>query len=247
MSKITREEYQIRAQEIDRHKRATVSAIISCMQEAAWNNAASLDASVYQLQEMGISWVLTRMKLEILRYPKHRDQIQVLTWPSGHERTFVYRDYRILDPEGSVMAQASSTWLVLDLNSRRMTRVPEEFHAIINQPAAIESLPRAKGNWRFPKEHLPPVRFPVRWHDLDLNGHVSNFVYFQWPLEALPGSFLEGHELAEIDLMIRAEGQQEDEIITIAAQTGELEFLHTIQRAEDGKELAKAKTKWRSD
>ena len=33
--------------------------------------------------------------------------------------------------------------------------------------------------------------FPVRFHDLDANGHVNNAVYFEWAYEATPLNLLE--------------------------------------------------------
>lgn len=238
------EHFQIRAQDIDRYKRATVSNLVGYMQEAAWENSAALGASVYALQEMGISWVLNRIKLEIFHYPIHRDRIIARSWPTGHERTFVYRDYQILNEQREIIARATSTWLVFDLETRRMVRVPAQFHAIIDQTVEIPTLPRAKDRLTMPEPTLTPVRFPVRWHDLDSNDHVSNFLFFQWPLEALGPDWLAENQLASIDLIIKAEGQLGDEIISEAAQQDADTYMHSIRRAADGKELARAQTKW---
>lgn len=240
-----KEQFLIRAQDIDRYSRAKVSALIAYMQEVAWENAASLGASVTELQKQGISWVMTRIKLEIFRYPVHQETITVRSWPSGHERTFVYRDYFIYDETDALIAQASSTWLVFDMKTRRMIRVPEQFHGIIHPHPTVPPLPRAKDRLRITEEMEPGRQLNVRWHDLDSNDHVSNFLFFQWPLEALSPDWLASRQLQSIDLIIKAEVTWGDRILTAALPVAANEYLHQITRQADGKEVARALTKWR--
>jgi medium-chain acyl-[acyl-carrier-protein] hydrolase len=243
--KISEEEFLVRSHEIDRYKKATLAAMVGFLQEAAWQNSAELGASVYDLQKMGFSWVLTRIKLDLFDYPLHRDRVFVRSWPTGHERTFVYRDYCMFDAQRNILAQATSTWLVLDLNSRRMTRVPEQFHQILDIQTDLETLPRAKDRLRMPDRVDHAVQFPVRWHDLDSNDHVSNFLFFQWPLEALADEWLAQKTLRSIDLIIKAEGKKGDTIRSEVAILDENTCMHSIKRISDGKEMARARTVWR--
>ncbi|MFK7921982.1 MAG: acyl-[acyl-carrier-protein] thioesterase [Bacteroidia bacterium] len=243
--KVTEQAFTVRANEVDRYNRATLSGIVSQMQEVAWLSAEELDAGVDRLQGMGISWVLIRFKLEVHRAPKLSEQIRVQSWPSGHEKSFVYRDYRVYDAAGELIVAATSTWLVFDLNSRKMTSVPEVFHAITQVPEGVEALPRARGRFQKPEGEPQNVEFPVRWHDLDANDHVSNFLFFQWPLEALSLDWLADRELVSLDLLIRAESVYGDTIISEAVPQAENTYYHQIKRKSDGRELARAQSRWR--
>ncbi|MEM6346754.1 MAG: acyl-ACP thioesterase domain-containing protein, partial [Bacteroidota bacterium] len=224
---------------------ASLSAMVSQMQEVAWLSAEELDAGVKRLQSMGISWVLIRFKLEVYRAPKLSEEIRVQSWPSGNEKSFVYRDYRVYDRSGKLIAAATSTWLVLDLNTRKMIAVPKDFDAIVQVPTEVTALPRARERFRRPEGEGQSVEFPVRWHDLDANDHVSNFLFFQWPLEALSLDWLAARELISIDLMIRAEGVYGDTIISEAVPQAEDTYYHQIKRKSDGRELARALSRWR--
>ncbi|MEL7532805.1 MAG: acyl-ACP thioesterase domain-containing protein [Bacteroidota bacterium] len=243
--KVTEQAFTVRANEVDRYNRASLSGMVSQMQEVAWLSAEELDAGVDRLQSMGISWVLIRFKLEVHRAPKLSEQIKVQSWPSGNEKSFVYRDYRVYDSSRQLIASATSTWLVLDLNSRKMISVPEVFHAITQVPSDVAALPRARERFRRPEGEGHSVEFPVRWHDLDANDHVSNFLFFQWPLEALSLDWLAKRELVSIDLLIRAEGVYGDTIISEAVPQAEDSYYHQIRRKSDGRELARALSRWR--
>ncbi len=68
------------------------------------------------LFKKGLTWVLSRFHIEITRYPKWGETVQINTWPSGRGPLFAVRDYEILDAEGP-LAAATSSWLIVDLKT----------------------------------------------------------------------------------------------------------------------------------
>lgn len=246
MALATREIHTVRINEVDQYQRMTLSAMLQLMQETAWNNAEYLDASVYQLQEHGISWVMARLKLTIFSYPLHRQQVQVETWPAGSQRSFVYRDYRLYDMNERLLAQATSTWLVFDIQARRMTRIADFLVEKVVAPPDKTPLERASGRLDLPDRSAPGMIIPVYWHDLDPNGHVNNSRYLQWTLEALPEQLNGDRSVREIDLQIRTECGQGEQILSIAQPQEEGVFIHGLWRKSDQKLIAQAKTIWRA-
>lgn len=240
----TKEKNQVKSFEIDFKGRMSIVALINNMQEAAWNNAESLGASVARLQTEGISWVLTRFNLEIDRFPKHREHYFVESWPTGGKRTFVYRDYRIYDTKNLCIARATSTWLVFDLKTRKMIKVPQRLEPLISTPRGKDAMPIASGKITPVSTNHLPHRFPVRWHDVDTNKHMSNVYYFQCAVEAMPDDILNQKELSRIDLNFRAECSWNDILLTNIAQDKDGSFLHTIRRESDEKILALVRSYW---
>ena len=230
--------FKVRSHEVDIHWRITLPSLIGLMQEAAGKSAKNLGASISDLHAKGTTWVMTRMKLDLTQYPIYEEDFAVETWPSGSERAFVYRDYRLYNDQKQLIGKATSTWLVLDIHTRRMTRVSEFLHPLTQVPVDFTPLPRATGKLVMPEEILNTVRFSVRWHDLDPNRHVNNTLYVQWALEALPESILANSCVSEIDVIIRAEGNFGDTIISTVAECGHHEYMHLITRESDGKLLA---------
>ncbi|MCC9169131.1 acyl-[acyl-carrier-protein] thioesterase [Pontibacter harenae] len=240
-------EFIVKSSEVDLHGQATVPALVSYLQEAAWDNTATLGISLYDLLEQGLTWVLQRLRLEMFRYPKHRDSVTIETWASGRERVFLHRDFRIYSSEGELLGQATSVWLVMDVVKRQMVSVPEFISAVEIAPGK-EPLPFAKGKLPVLQEVRHEQQMPVRWHDIDMNRHVTNTRYLQWALEALPVELLEQQELKEMDIIFRAESGFIDTILSAAGEATEDEtvFLHRLSSTTTAKELVQAKSTWQS-
>ncbi len=239
-------EYEVRAYEIDSHKRMAVPSLARLMQEAAMQNVIALGLSVWDLEPQGISWVLMRKQLRIQRLPVLGERIRIETYPAGFERFFTYRDYRVFDAEGRLLAHSASTWLLMDTRTRRLAPIPDFILQLAGEmPAPERCLPRPEGK-------LPPfrqadysLRFEVNWHDLDFNEHLNNTLYIKWMLDALPLEVLQKGLFQQMEIFYRAEGQWQDEVWAEVQVLGAGAFLHRLLRKRDAKELAIAKTEWK--
>lgn len=237
--------FTVRSTEIDFSGQATLPALVSYMQEAAWDNTATMGISMYELLEQGLTWVLQRMRVEMFRYPRHREAITVETWASGRERVFLHRDFRVYSAERELLGQATSVWLVMDVVKRQLVSVPDFITAVEVVPGQ-EPLPFAKGKLPQLHEVTYEQHMPVRWHDIDLNRHVTNTRLLQWVLETLPSKILEKQELKEVDIIFKAESTLGDTVIATAAPADDQAgFLHKLASTETGKELVQARTKWK--
>ncbi len=232
--------FTIRSNEIDYKGQATLPALVSYMQEAAWENTRDLGISMYDLLERDLTWVLQRIRVEMFRYPKHGESITVETWASGRERVFLHRDFRIYNAERELLGQATSVWLVMDVVKRQMVSVPDFIMEVEVVPGQ-EPLPFAKGKLPQLQEARQEQQMPVRWHDIDLNRHVTNTRYLQWALDTLPTEVLE-QQLQEVDIIFRAESILGD-TVTSTAGTGEAEniYLHKLRSQQTGNIIGKLK------
>lgn len=237
-------QFTVRASEIDYRGQATLPALISYMHEAAWENTVTLGISMYDLLKQDMTWVLQRMRVEMFRYPRHSDKVTVKTWASGRERIFMHRDFRIYNSERELLGQATSVWLVMDMVKRQLVSLPELITSIEVVPTQ-EPLPFAKGRLPQLQEAIYEQQIPVRWHDIDLNRHVTNTRYLEWALDTMPLEALEQKQLHEVDIIFRAESLLGDTVIAAVAPAEEPDaFLHRLSSQETGKELVQARTKW---
>jgi acyl-ACP thioesterase len=240
------EKFIIRANEVDMLNRLTLPALVNFLQEAANRNAHNLGFSSQVLQERGLSWVLARMRIECFRWPQLREEIQVLTFPSGMDKYYCYRDYRVLDANGAMLAQATTSWPVIDMEKRQMIAVPDFIREF---PVSEETpLPRASGKiGSVDKPTYDAATFQVGWHHIDNNRHTNNIYYCQWLTETLPADFLATHQLKELDIMFRMESNLGDRISGKAVQESEgqqPQFRHSLVLSNSGKELVQARTVW---
>jgi len=240
------EDFPIRSYEVDCHNRLSILSMFSFMQESASQHAAALGVSIQQLLAENHTWLLSRLKINIAAYPGWNDQIQVNTWPSGTQQLFALRDFKISGIDNQIIAAAISAWLVIDLQKRRPVRIapfverlrPIEGSHILD--GRLDKLPALS-------DPVHEKRFVVRYSDLDINQHVNNVKFVEWILESLPSATLKALVAAELEINFLAEAFHEDYILAVCSpqDPGSTIFHHSLIRQQDGRELARAKTKWR--
>ncbi|MFK8104427.1 MAG: acyl-[acyl-carrier-protein] thioesterase [Saprospiraceae bacterium] len=235
--------YSIRSLEVDQKQQLTIPALIKLMQETSMQNVISMNVSYWDLIKENVSWVLMRMHIKIKQLPMMNQEVKIFTHPSGFERFFTYRDFKVYDQNEALLAQASSTWLLLNTKERKMSKLPQ-FILDYEMPEEDECLPRRKT--KLPKfERVDQqLDFRVNWYDLDFNAHLNNVLYIQWMLEVLDNEYLESGKILEIDILFRAESKFDDRITAEVQQLGPHYFLHRLVRQSDQKELAKATSLW---
>ena len=235
-----RYQFKVRSYECGADGRATLPTVCNFLQEAACLHAASLGFGKGNFAAAGedISWVLTRMVVKMVRYPRWEDEVEVETFPRGGRKIVAWRDFEVKDAKGGTLGVASSEWMIIDLKTRKIHAVPERVFAA-NDPANAPVLglePFAK--FRFPANGgvLRPETFTAMKSQIDLNGHVNNVHYINWMLEPC-----ESRCPAEMEIVFRSETFAGDGVrVETAAADG---FTYHRVFAPDGKDHVIARTK----
>lgn len=239
------EAFKIRGYEVDQHNRAPIQSCCAFMEEAAGNHAAILGFGVERMQELGITWVLARMQLKILDFPTSADEVIAKTWPVEAEKLQFRRDFLLSAGDGRELVHAITDWVIIDLESRRLKKLPE-FVAALQAPDAPRVMEKEKLRIDGLENAPELVSFIVRKADIDRNLHVNNVRFTDWMLESVPDDYSEARRLAALQIIYRAEAVYGDTVISrgmYGEQDGE--FLHGLYRMSDGQELVRAKTIWK--
>ncbi len=253
--------------QIDAEGVATVQSLCEYMEEAAGNHAANLGLSMERLYSEGVAWILSRLQVIPEKLPLLNSRICVETWPVGVEGLQYRRDFIVRNEDGSVAARAASHWVVMNMESRRVGRVPSFIAEVsLYNPATV--LEDRKIRPPVPGAEHENCSFRARLVDVDRNRHVNNIRYMDFVLESADmapgavGSGVEsldgsdvcgpeggatGRKLEFIELVFKAEAYQGD---IISARTcpfppEEKRLCHSLARQSDGKELVRAVTSWK--
>ncbi len=250
-------EFTVGTYDIDSDKHLTVPALTRMMHESAMQNVLKLKISVWDLAPHGVSWVLMRKRTDIKRHLRLGEKFTVETHPSGFDKLLTYRDFKVFDEQGEMVASASSTWLLMDLVRRRMTRIPA-FIKEIEMPE-VEFLPRPgklvvsqetddieTDDVDFPTDDYTQT-FKVGWFDLDWNEHLNNTQYSLRMINTLPFEVCKHQSLERMDISFKMECRYGEEIICTAKQVGGNTYFHRMIHQESGKEVATAKTIWKPE
>ena len=237
-------DYIVRSYEIDSGGLVRPLTILNYLQDAAGEHAARLGVSVPALLKRNMTWVLSRYHLHFHSFPPAHSRITLRTWPSAREGRFVLRDFQLVDAEENPLVLATSSWMLIDLKTRRPVRIAD---ALPDLPA----VPRRSIHDSF--ESLPVLEechcelpFRVRHSDLDLNQHVNNTVYVDWALETLPKDVIGRFRPKKIEVSYRAEARYGDRIMSRSQfSSGDTPTsLHQLVRESDEREVARLRIDW---
>lgn len=199
MMKVYKEENVIRASECDLNAQWKPSAILETMQEMAGKHGELIGVGRNVLMQENLIWILTRVEVEMDRYPRHGEVISTETFPMPNRRWFFPRYFIFRDEQGHEIGRAGTLWALLDLNSRKMARpdtvlklMPDnsDLLAPLGLPATV-----AEVSGTLETSSITPV-----YTDLDMNGHVNNVKYMDWCCNALGVEVMRNKCIRKFDL-----------------------------------------------
>jgi len=176
--------YSIYWHDTNMHGELSFAALSRYLQETAWVNAESLGFGYTMASKLNQAWVLVRQLIKMKRMPKWGEKINIETWPRKKEGLLALRDYQVHSPEGEILGGVSSSWMIIDVNSRRPLKLDifnDNELNFVDKQALDESAGKI-----ICKESGEKIDSRiVRYSDMDYNGHVNNSKFVEWALDAL--------------------------------------------------------------
>lgn len=234
-------EFTVSSFDLDPRGQARLTTMASFFQEMAYHHAKELGLGYEDMKSRKLIWALSRMRIQMDRYPVWNERITLETWPSGAEKLFALRDFRVRDSQGVQMGRASTAWLILDLDSHRIIRpkeIMEQFKVIVHDVSVfdqgLEKISMA-GNPSPLGDHR------VVYSDLDIVGHVNNVRYMEWCIDADTTVENSQREICDFEINFNHEALLGDHILISGYRSAEgVSFFQAI-REEDGKDIIAAR------
>lgn len=179
------EKYTVPCYDTDSAWRLKPASFMNMAQEAAGRHAVYLGFGYDDLIVTNTAWVLSRVHVEFVDTPKWRDEITLTTWHKGLNRLFYLRDFIVTDKDGKERIKATTSWLVLNLETRRLVRDP---HLMEDDTICTENVIETPADKVvMPKDVEPELvmEHRVAYSDVDTNGHANNAMYMQWAMDAV--------------------------------------------------------------
>lgn len=169
-------------------------------QEAANVHAAILGFGYDDLIQSRTAWILSRLNIHFLKHPLWRDEVTLTTWHKGLERLFFLRDFILTDKEGNECIKATTSWLVLNLDTRRLVRDPKLMDE--GTTCSDNALEMPAGKVQMPKDMDPEfvMEHVVVYSDVDMLGHTNNAMYMHWAMDALDYSLTSTRSVKELTI-----------------------------------------------
>lgn len=246
MENVLSREYQVRFHEAGFRGTVRPVTILDYLQDTAAAHSAECGYPLSRLIARNLTWVLSRYHVQVKRYPSVGETIRVNTWRPAFEGLFALRDFEVADATGNLIAAATSSWVILDLETKRPVKLDTVMNNFpINGRRAIHDEFASLAKLESAEMH---ESFKVRASDLDLNNHVNHTVYVEWALETVPDDVRRNMCPVGIEAAYRAEAFLGDTVLsgtTMADNGNTVGFLHQLVNERDGKELTRLRTVWR--
>ena len=210
--------FAIKCYEVDSAKRLKPTAFMDMAQEMAYQAASAMKFGYYELIAKNLAWVLSRMRFRFLDTPHWEDEVTIRTWHRGAFGPFFVRDFEVVGKDGHRMIEATSSWVVIDVESRRMSHpedvLPKEDTAChdfaIETPAGKVMMPRG-----VEPEYVTTHK--VAYSDIDLVGHTNNARYVAWALDCLEFGG-DSIRVDEVEIVFHHETRPGDEIALLKVE-----------------------------
>lgn len=233
--------FRVRSYECDKDGLATLPTICNYLQESASMHAEALGFSKSDFAAVGdeITWVLTRMRVRMERYPKWDETVKVSTFPRGGRRIVAWRDFTLTDGDGLRLGVATTEWMVIDMATRKIVAVPQKVFDAANtvRTPVLGGDPFTKFRCPEKTEGAEVFEFVAQNSHIDVNGHVNNVHYVEWMLEPCPDA-----RPSEMEVVFRSETFAREKVLVSVSGGPDGACYHRVYAA-DGRDHVVAVTR----
>lgn len=156
------------------------SKIVEYMQETANRQCEESGLPLEKLRdEKGLAFILGALSINIYKPLHAYEEIEVRTW-CKEAKSYIFMRYFEIMRDGEKIAEASSTWVLIDLNSKNMVRASaydflgDKFY--YDDPVNLAALlPKAKIAKDTPLFEVGKRK--IMYSDIDYNMHMNNTHY----------------------------------------------------------------------
>lgn len=177
----------------DENSLMSIPALLDMFQDIAGIHADSVGIGALELEEKGLFWIVSKIRLRINRRPLVQEMLEATTWIQPAERVSCERDWA-LNKDGEQLAYVRSIWAALRRDNFRPGHMADFYPDADFDIAPPDDKPFTRMVKNFDGAE-PLGEYRIRSVDIDRGGHMNNVNY----VRAMMGCFTCA-QLAEMDI-----------------------------------------------
>ena len=203
---IFKHKYEVVVKDLNNEKKVSNKAILGYMEEIASLHSATVGHGVNDVIKNGAAWILLDWKLEVVQRCGYGEMVHLDTWVRENEKYYSHRDFEIFDEKDNLIARGTSKWVLVDLETKHITKINDELADIYNPEYGKNVFSEVKlEKIREPKEYLSNIICKVNRAHIDVNEHMHNLNYLDLAYEALPEEIYTNRELNNVRINYKHE------------------------------------------
>ena len=201
------QKYRIRVCDTISSTKMSNTGFLGLLEDIGALHSSKVGFGIYDIPKTNLTWLLLEWKLHVISRPQIEDWVHVKTWSRKTEKYYSYRDFEVRDDSGKLVAIASSKWILINTEKRKVTQVEdyvaksyksEENYAVFKD----EKLDKLKD----PEGAKEVLKYEIARRDIDLYNHMHNLYYLDLAYEALPEEvYKNAHKFNDIRITYKKE------------------------------------------
>lgn len=232
-------EYFLSAAECNAQQELSLPLLAQRLIDVSTAHANDLNIGYDRLIEDNNTWVLSRITVEMSRFPAINEHYSLTTWVETLNRHFSERNVEISDGSGNPIGYARLIWVAIDIVTRR----PSDLSKYLPEVAVSERpCPIARQSRLTPigiPDHIGMYKFV--FSDIDFNRHVNSTRYIQFILDQWSVGFFDMRRVARFEIAYQAEAHYDD--IVEVRRKGD-EETQDFEIARDGTVCTRARIRF---
>lgn len=255
MEKIYSQKYYNSPNESNPEGELAVNILVSNIIEIATAHANALGIGNPSMAHLGAGWVLSRLTIEMNRYPACNSWYKLNTWVENWNRHFSARCFSIEDADGNEIGLARSVWMVLDMKTHdnyglSHLSIPEEIIAPRQCPIAAQSkhtdilplsTPDSEVSAKALKATAETEYYRVKYNDIDFYRHINTVRYVTMLLNRYSLSDFDRNYLQRLELSFLHEGKFGDTIHILRHNFSALDTAFSLYSETSGRPVVFAR------
>lgn len=143
-------------------------------------------------------WVLSRVTIEMERYPQVNEEYTITTWIEDYNRHFSQRNMEFRDKDGAVIGYARTIWMVINFSTRESVDISKLSY--ISENISPHPCPIA------PQGRLRPIvegkvtPYTFGYVDCDINRHVNTVRFLDLLLNVFTLERYDTHMISRLEI-----------------------------------------------
>ena len=212
---------EVDVHDVDYNGVAKTSSIMKYIQTAAQYQLTESGMSYDSLKKNNRAFILSRVKLEVLRPLRAYAPLTAITYPCESRGYSFLRCYA-LESDGEIVARAISVWALIDTESHALVRVNDFDLGLPTLPKNDLVLAAMK----LPSNLIDVGGYGVHYGDVDQNRHMNNTKYPDMYSNFLP---LQGKMIRSITINYSNEAQMGEKLRVQRGEEGGIIYFRTVR------------------
>lgn len=189
--------FYIGFRDIDFKNNLKIKSTLSYLEDIAGYHSNLSGYGLLDIPKTKKSWVLINWKVEYIRRPHYSENLKIKTWSSAMDKIHALRDFYVYDEDGNIVIKATSKWVLLDIETKRIVKLTDEVmnaYTIENEHVFNDEIEKLDE----PKTFIDSCNVKVTKSMTDVNGHVHNLNYIDFASQIIPDVILENAKNLEV-------------------------------------------------